>query len=245
MDEGSLVQHILERHGRGLVFHAIVASLCPRIPMPLVDGIAGRIVRSSMFSRLGTKLTARELYRLSAEPEDPNPRGCMRGCLSQLFFGVVLYPVSKVKKMVDTLRNYEELVDLAAHTFVEGYLVAYVLARELWPEQGAPALRKAVDHVCFEVGARPVQAVFATVLLEARTEVAHALNLMVKNLRKLGPARLNRRQVTQALDQMESEEERILDPIMTRVLAALDKEPRDYFLTIQARIREQLKPALG
>lgn len=200
MDESSMVQRILQRHGRGLVFHAIVAALCPRIPMPIVDGIAGRIVRSSMFSRLGTSLTARELYSLSAEPEDPNPPGCLRGCLSQLFFGVVLYPVSKVKKMVDTLRNYEEMVDLAAQTFVEGYLVTYVLARELWPDQGAPALRKAVDKVCFEVGARPVQAVFGAVLLETRTEVARALNLMVRNLRKLGPGRLNRKKVTRALD---------------------------------------------
>lgn len=41
---------------------------------------------------------------------------------------------------------------------------------------------------------------------------------------------------------MESEEEQILDPIMTRVLAALDQEPHDYFLAIQSKIREELRP---
>lgn len=239
MIESTDVERILAQAGRDLTFHSIVAACCSQIPLPLVDGMARRVVRGSMFANVGRSyhhsLSAGDILTLSGDPPEED-KGCLRGCLSLVFFKVLLFPVRKIVQTINFVRNYQDLMDQAAQNFVEGYLLAYLLDSKQWPSSARQA-RTAIDAVMAESDIRPVKAVFSSILSETRAEVQHASGLIFKKLRFTRAP--DKKKVTQALDQVLPLEEELLAPILVRILAAMN-DPHDYLESLHEKLVRQL-----
>lgn len=156
--------------------------------------------------------------------------------------GVLLWPVNR---LFAKLHNFRNQVDLATHTFVEGYIVLYVLDQGLWPERPG-RVREVIDHVTEEAGTRPMRSIFRVVLQQAQASLRQVARLQFDRLRSLvfSNSRPEQKAVTQALDELHDQEEDILEPAVAAtekaIQEALDVGGGEYVERLHRLVREQL-----
>jgi hypothetical protein len=215
--------------------------LTPLIPVPVVDDLAKNYFRRRLVRGIaaasGRGVSDAELAALLKERE----RGCLRGCL----VAVLVYPLKAAFRKVFYFLEWKRAVDLASRTYHFGYLTAYALR----PRQGgatlvdlcgAEAVNRAIQAVCREAPIKPVEAAVAATFRGSRRVLRAAANLLASPLRRLR-GRARPEEVAEAIERVEPEEERELDPVVTRLQRSIASVPEEHF----RRLREQLDARLG
>jgi hypothetical protein len=226
---------------RGLVAHAVLVGLTPLIPVPVVDDLAKNYFRRRLVRRLaaasGRSLSDAELGALLKERE----RGCVRGCLT----AVLVYPLKATFRKVFYFLEWKRAVDLASRTYHFGYLVGYALrpregGASLVDLCGAEAVSRAIQTVCREAPIKPVEAAVAGTFRGSRRVLRAAANLLASPLRRLA-GRAHPEEVAEAIERVEPEEEREIEPVVTRLQRSIGSVPEEHFRSL----REQLDARLG
>jgi hypothetical protein len=220
---------------RGLVTHAVLVGLTPLIPVPLLDDLVKNYFRRRMVRGLaasaGRSLNEKELGALASEKE----RGCLAGCL----YAVVVYPLKAIFRKVFYFLEIKRAVDLTSRTYHYGYLVAYALqpraggaaALDLY---GAQAVNEAAQAACLEAPIKPVEAAIGGTFRKSRNVLRGAAALLGGSLRRVtGRARAER--VAEAIEEVEPEEQRELEPVVTRLQRSIAAVPEEHFRDLGAR----------
>jgi hypothetical protein len=228
---------------RGLVTHAVLVGLTPLIPVPLLDDLVKNYFRRRMVRGLaaasGRSLSEEELKALASEKE----RGCLTGCL----IAVLVYPLKAVFRKVFYFLEWKRAVDLASRTYHYGYLVTYALqprregasALDLY---GAKAVNEAAQAACLEAPVKPVEAAIGGTFRKSRNVLRGAAALLAGSLRRVtGRARAER--VAEAIEEVESEEQRELEPVVTRIQRSIGAVPEEHFRDLRARFDSLLERA--
>ncbi|HEX8557439.1 MAG TPA: hypothetical protein VF668_05030 [Pyrinomonadaceae bacterium] len=222
-----------------VVTHAVLTGLTPLIPVPLVDDLVKgyfrkRLVRS-LAASAGRPLSDEEADALTAERDG----GCLRGCATT----ALVYPLKSVFRKIFYVLEWKRAVDLTSRTYHFGYLVGYALRpRGGGPSpldlRGARAVGEAVDAVCREAPIKPLEAAVGGAFSKSKGALRAAAALLAGSLRR-EPARPE--QVAAAVERVEPEEKRQLDPVVTRLQRSIASVPDEHF----RRLREQLDARLG
>src|SRR5438105_4839061 len=228
-------------HQRSLVTHAVLAGLTPLIPVPVVDDLAKNYFRKRLVRRLAAansrSLSDGELSALVKERE----RGCVRGCLA----AALVYPLKAVFRKVFYFLEWKRAVDLASRTYHFGYLVGYAMhprtgGASLIDLCGAAAVGEAVQAVCREAPIKPVEAAVAGTFRGSRRGLRAAANLLERSLRRL-TGRARAEEVAEAIEQVEPQEERELDPVVTRLQRSIASVPEEHFRRLRAQLDARLR----
>jgi hypothetical protein len=220
---------------RGLATHAVLVGLTPLIPVPLLDDLAKNYFRRRMVRGLsaaaGRSLGEKELDALAAERE----RGCLGGCL----VAALVYPLKAVFRKVFYFLEWKRAVDLASRTYHFGYLVAYALrpraggasALDLY---GAKRVNEAAQAACREAPVKPVEAAIGGTFRKSRNVLRGAAALLAGSLRRV-TGRAGADRVAAAIEAIEPEEARELDPVVTRLQRSIAAVPEEHFRDLRAR----------
>jgi hypothetical protein len=225
---------------RGLVTHAVLVGLTPLIPVPLLDDLVKSYFRRRMVrglaSSAGRSLDEKELDALASEAE----RGCLTGCL----FAVLVYPLKAIFRKVFYFLEIKRAVDLTSRTYHFGYLVAYALqpragAAAALDLYGAKAVNEAAQAVCLEAPIKPVEAAIGGTFRKSRNVLRGAAALLAGSLRRVtGRARAER--VAEAIEEVEPEEQRELEPVVARLQRSIAAVPEEHFRDLRARFDARL-----
>ena len=220
---------------RGLVTHAVLVGLTPLIPVPLLDDVVKNYFRRRMVRALaasaGRTLDEKELDALASEAE----RGCLTGCL----FTVIVYPLKAIFRKVFYFLEIKRAVDLASRTYHFGYVISYALrpreggasALDLY---GAKAVNEAAQAACRDAPIKPVEAAIGGTFRKSRTVLSGAAALLADSLRRVsGRARAER--VAEAIEAIDPEEARELEPVVTRIQRSIASVPEEHFRDLRAR----------
>jgi hypothetical protein len=220
---------------RGLVTHAVLVGLTPLIPVPLLDDLVKNYFRRRMVRSLaasaGRTLDEKELDALASERE----RGCLTGCL----FAVLVYPVKAIFRKVFYFLEIKRAVDLASRTYHFGYVISYAMrpreggasALDLY---GAKAVNEAAQGACRDAPIKPVEAAIGGTFGKSRNVLRGAAALLAGSLRRVtGRAQPDR--VAEAIEEVEPEEQRELDPVVTRLQRSIASVPEEHFRQLRAR----------
>ncbi len=227
-DEGGQQQH-------SLITHAVLVGLTPLIPVPLLDDVVKNYFRRRMVRGLaasaGRSPNEKELDALASERE----RGCLAGCL----VAVLVYPVKAIFRKVFYFLEIKRAVDLASRTYHFGYVVSYALrpraggasALDLY---GAKAVNEAAQDACRDAPIKPVEAAIGGTFRKSRTVLRGAAALLAGSLRRV-TGRAKEERVAEAIEQIEPEEERELEPVVTRIQRSIASIPEEHFRALLAR----------
>jgi len=229
------------RQQRGLVTYSVLAGLTPLIPVPLVDDLVKNYFRKrllrSLAAEAGRALSEEELGALSAEAE----RGCVTGCL----LTALVYPLKAVFRKLFYFLEWKRAADLTSRTYHFGYLSAYAMraranGASALDLRGARAVGEAIQAVCREAPIKPLEAAVGGTFRQSRRVLKGAASLLATALRRLtGSARPE--QVAEAIRSVEPEEERELDPVVTRLQRSIASVPEEHF----RHLRQSLDARLG
>jgi hypothetical protein len=237
MSDGKDAIQLREEGGqqRGLVTHAVLVGLTPLIPVPLLDDLVKNYFRRRMVRGLaasaGRSLSEKELDALASEKE----RGCLAGCL----FAVLVYPLKAIFRKLFYFLEIKRAVDLTSRTYHYGYVISYALrpradgasALDLY---GAKAVNEAAQAACREAPIKPVEAAIGGTFRKSRNVLRGAAALLAGSLRRVsGRARPER--VAAAIEEVEPEEERELEPVVTRLQRSIASVPEEHFRGLRAR----------
>lgn len=225
---------------RGLVTHAVLVGLTPLIPVPLLDDLVKNYFRKRMVRALaasaGRALSEDELDALASETE----RGCLTGCL----FTVLVYPLKAVFRKVFYFLEIKRAVDLASRTYHFGYVISYALRpREGGASPldlyGAKAVNEAAQAACRDAPIKPVEAAIGGTFRKSRTALSGAAALLAGSLRRVS-GRAQPERVAEAIEAVEPEEERELEPVVTRIQRSIASVPEEHFRDLRARFNARL-----
>lgn len=226
---------------RGIVTYALLAGLTPLIPIPLLDDLAKnyfrkRLVRS-VAADAGRRLSEEEVGALSAERE----RGCITGCL----ITALVYPLKSVFRKLFYFLEWKRAADLTSRTYHFGYLTAYALrpradGASALDLRGAAAVGSAIQAVCLEAPIKPLEATVGGTFRQSRRALKGAAALLSSALRRVA-GRARAEQVAEAIQSVEPEEERELDPVVTRLQRSIANVPEEHFRSL----RQSLDARLG
>ena len=220
---------------RGLVTHAVLVGLTPLIPVPLLDDVVKNYFRRRMVRSLaasaGRTLDEQELDALASERE----RGCLTGCL----FTALVYPVKAIFRKVFYFLEIKRAVDLASRTYHFGYVISYALRpREGGASpldlHGAKAVNEAAQQACLEAPIKPVEAAIGGTFRKSRNVLSGAAALLAGSLRRVS-GRAQPERVAEAIEEVEPEEERELEPVVTRIQRSIASVPEEHFRDLLAR----------
>lgn len=220
---------------RGLVTHAVLVGLTPLIPVPLLDDVVKNYFRRRMVRSLaasaGRTLDEKELEALASERE----RGCLTGCL----FTVLVYPVKAIFRKVFYFLEIKRAVDLASRTYHFGYVISYALR----PREGgvspldlygAKAVNEAAQDACRDAPVKPVEAAIGGTFRKSGNVLRGAAALLAGSLRRVS-GRAQPERVAEAIEAVEPEEERELEPVVTRIQRSMASVPDEHFRDLRAR----------
>src|SRR5215211_4394659 len=224
-DGGGQQQHVL-------VTHAVLTGLTPLIPVPLVDDLVKsyfrkRLVRS-LAASAGRTLTGEELNALASE----RGGGCLGGCATT----VLVYPLKAVFRKIFYFLEWKRAVDLTSRTYHFGYHVGHALRRReggapsLLEADGARAVNEAVEAVCREAPIKPIESAVGGTFRKSKGVLRGAAALLSKALRREPP---QPERVARAIERVEPEEERELQPVVTRLQRSIASVPEDHFRTLR------------
>lgn len=221
-----------------LVTHSVLTGLTPLIPVPLLDDLVKsyfrkRLVRSLAASS-GRKLTDEELEALTSESEG----GCLRGCVVT----VLIYPLKAVFRKIFYFLEWKRAVDLTSRTYHFGYLVGHALRRRenapsLLDTHGARAVSEAIEAVCREAPIKPLESAVGGTFRKSKSVLRAAADLLSRALRRQPP---QPERVAQAIESVEPEEERELQPVVTRLQRSLASVPDEHFRALRAALEARL-----
>jgi hypothetical protein len=223
-------------------FHAVLAALCPLVPIPLLDKLLMGQVKKSMTRSLavdlGVALSEPQVAVLAGAVDLDPGRGCLLGCLAASGkLGLVLLKQLVTKLVV--LFTFKESVEDATELFYEGVLLQHGLTvhRSVLPEvstdddrqAGARKLRRAIDGVLGDVHVGAIRQTVAGVLRGARQALVEGARLLA-----------NDRTVPNADAPLPvAEEARVLAGVTTRLREALWKE-QETIVLLRRRLDERL-----
>ena len=219
---------------RGLITHAVLVGLTPLIPVPVLDELAKSYFRKRLVRALAAShrrsLSEEDLSALVSEKEG----GCLRGCLVTVIYRTDFY-----------FHDVKPAVDLASRTYHFGYLVGYAMQRRAGGEsildlRRAVDVSEAIQAVCREAPIKPVEGAIGGTFRQSHRGLRAAANLLAGSLRRVA-GRSRAEQVAEAIERVEPEEERELEPIVTRMQSSIAAVPEDHF----ARLRAQLDARLA
>ncbi len=226
---------------RSLVTHAVLVGLTPLIPVPVLDDLVKnyfrkRLVRSLAASN-GRSLSEEDLSALVSETEG----GWLRGCL----LSALVYPLKAVFRKVFYFLEWKRAVDLTSRTYHYGYLVNYAMkrrddGRSLLDLRRAADVSAAIQAVCLEAPIKPGESAIAGTFRQSRRVLRGAANLLGASLRGVA-GRRRAEQVAEAIEQVEPEEEREIEPVVAGMQSSIAAIPEDHF----SRLRAQLDARLG
>ena len=223
---------------RTLVTHAVLTGLTPLIPVPLVDDLVKsyfrkRLVRS-LAASAGRALTEEELDALASEREG----GCLRGCLVT----ALVYPLKAVFRKLFYFLEWKRAADLTSRTYHFGHLVGHALRPRAdgaspLDLRGARAVAEAIEAVCREAPIKPLETAVGGTFRKSKGVLRGAAALLTRSLRR-EPARPA--EVAAAVERIEPEEERELDPVVTRLQRSIASVPEDHFRALRDRLDARL-----
>src|SRR5256714_2481520 len=225
---------------RSLVTHAVLAGLTPLIPVPMVDDLAKNYFRKRLVRRLAAansrSLSDGELSALVKERE----RGCVRGCLVAL----LVYPLKAVFRKIFYFLEWKRAVDLASRTYQFVYLVNYSMQRRadgtsLLDARRASDVSAAIAAVCPLPPIQPVEGAIGVTFRGSRRVLRAAAAPLASALRRHA-GRARPEEVAEAIEQIEPEEERELEPVVTRLQRAIAAVPEDHFRHLRERLDAQM-----
>ena len=229
---------------QAMLMFAVLRSLTPFIPIPWVDGIVEKALLENLYRGVGRAnhrhFTAKEIRVLIEE--DGGCLNTLKGCL----LGVLLFPLRSLrllKVLVFTPLQYKKVIDRASKTFVEAYIVHFILESGRWPEGRTEVVRAVRDEVCKEVGTQPVEHLFNVLAVqESRKRLQQAYELLLKLARSVRGARDEERETvaTQVLDSLDTQ---VLNPL---VESLMERAPllEQYLQQLRKVTLERLEQAL-
>jgi hypothetical protein len=237
VEEGGAQQHVL-------VMHSVLTGLTPLIPVPLLDDLVKnyfrkRLVRS-LAAAAGRALSDEELSALASEPES----GCLRGCATT----VLIYPLKAIFRKIFYFLEWKRAVDLTSRTYHFGYLVGHVLRRRegdapsLLDTHGARAVNEAIEAVCREAPIKPLESVVGGTFSKSKGVLRSAAALLSRSLRRQPP---RPERVAEAIESVEPEEERELQPVVTRLQRSIGSIPEEHFRSLRDALEARLNQNRG
>jgi hypothetical protein len=224
---------------RVLVMHAVLAGLTPLIPVPLIDDLVKsyfrkRLVRS-LAAGAGRTLMEEELDALASE----GGGGCLRGCVGT----VLVYPLKAVFRKVFYFLEWKRAADLTSRTYHFGYLIGHALRRReegpsLLDTHGARAVNEAIEAVCREAPIKPLESAIGGTFRKSKGVLRGAAALLSGSLRRQPP---RPERVAEAIESVEPDEERELQPVVARLQRSIASVPEDHFRSL----RDSLEARLG
>ncbi|MDT5156286.1 MAG: hypothetical protein QOH51_643 [Acidobacteriota bacterium] len=225
---------------RSLVTHAVLTGLTPLIPVPILDDLAKNYFRKRLVRSLaaanGRALKDDELDVLVAERE----RGCVRGCIAAVF----VYPLKAVFRKVFYFLEWKRAADLTSRTYHFGYLLSYSMQRRADGQspldlRGARAVSEAIGAVCREAPIKPLEGAVGGTFRQSKRVLRGAAALLAGSLRRLA-GRARPEHVAEAIEEVEPEEEREIEPVVTRLQRSIAAVPEDHFRALRARLDARL-----
>jgi len=225
---------------RNIVTYALLAGLTPLIPVPLLDDLAKNYFRKRLVRGVaegaGRRLSEEELGALSAEQE----RGCVTGCL----ITALVYPLKAVFRKLFYFLEWKRAADLTSRTYHFGYLVAYAMrpragGASALDLRGAKAVGEAIEAVCREAPIKPLESAVGGTFRQSRRALKGAAALLSSALRRVtGGARAE--QVAEAIESVEPQEERELDPVVARLQRSIANVPEEHFRSLRRNLDARL-----
>jgi len=232
---------------RRTVFFAVLAGLCPMIPIPFIDDLALELVRkqlaASLFSAFGLRPSAAHMAAL-LQGEKAN---ALAGCLASL----VLYPIKKMFRKIFFVLALKDCVDAASSVLHEGMLLRHAVASGLLDEaslaQGTAsvtALSSAIRTTCKQTDTRPVNQAFRRVFSASRAGLAAAAAALAGVIRSKGGNRKNPQSVEQAFESVEQGGNPQVDRMVDELGDQMFAEP-GYLDALKKRFEANFREALG
>lgn len=229
-------------HGnaRSIITHAVLVGLTPLIPVPILDDVVKGYFRRRMVRGLsaaqGRILSDEELSALTSE----SGGGCLSGCVGT----VVVYPLKRTFRKIFYFLEWKRAVDLTSQTYHYGYLVNYALqpradGATLIDLRPAAEVGRAVEIVCREAPIKPVESAVGATFRQSKRVLGSAAELLGKSLRRV-TGRASEREVERAVEEVEPEEERELDPVVTRLQNSIASVPDEHFRRLRHALDEKL-----
>ena len=103
--------------------------------------------------------------------------------------------------------------------------------------RGARAVGEAIEAVCREAPIKPLEAAVGGTFRKSKGVLSGAAALLTKALKR-EPARPA--EVAAAVERVEPEEERELDPVVTRLQRSIASVPEDHFRTLRRNLDARL-----
>lgn len=231
-EDGGGAQHVL-------VLHSVLTGLTPLIPVPLVDDLVKnyfrkRLVRS-LAASAGRVLSDEELSALASEPES----GCLRGCATT----VVVYPLKAIFRKIFYFLEWKRAIDLTSRTYHFGYLVGHVLRRReggapsLLDTHGARAVNEAIEAVCREAPIKPLESAVGGTFRKSKDVLRSAAALLSRSLRRQPP---QPERVAEAIESIDPEEARELQPVVSRLQRSIASVPEEHFRSLRTALESRL-----
>jgi hypothetical protein len=231
VEDGGGPQHVL-------VTHAVLTGLTPLIPVPLVDDLVKNYFRKRLVRSLaagaGRKLSEEELDALASEREG----GCVSGCATTM----LVYPLKAVFRKVFYFLEWKRAVDLTSRTYHFGYLVGHALRRRedapsLLDAHGARAVSEAIEAVCREAPIKPLESAVGGTFRKSKGVLRAAAALLSRSLRRQPP---QPERVAEAIESIEPDEARELQPVVTRLQRSLASVPEEHFRSLRDQLEARL-----
>ncbi|HEX7313208.1 MAG TPA: hypothetical protein VF297_04780 [Pyrinomonadaceae bacterium] len=231
-EDGGGPQHVL-------ITHAVLTGLTPLIPVPLVDDLVKSYFRKRLVRRLaagaGRVLTEEELEALASE----GGGGCLRGCV----VSALVYPLKAVFRKIFYFLEWKRAADLTSRTYHFGYLVGHALRRReggapsLLDAHGARAVNEAIEAVCREAPIKPLESAVGGTFRKSKSVLRGAAALLSRSLRRQPP---QPERVAEAIESVEPEEERELQPVVSRLQRSLATVPDEHFRNLRDNLEARL-----
>ncbi len=177
---------------RGVALSALLAGLCPLIPLPFVDLWALRLVRRRAVADLlrgdGLAAGGRQVRILAGE-EAPGS-GCIVGVLVWGTLKILFYILRKVFRTLLFVLTLRESVHRASELFTEAYLLRHAAVRGVAAaalgagDDGARRLRAAVAAAAAEVDDRPLRRTIRGALAGSWGLLRRGARALVRALRR-------------------------------------------------------------
>jgi hypothetical protein len=231
VEDGGGQQHVL-------IMHAVLTGLTPLIPVPLVDDLVKNYFRKRLVRSLaagaGRVLSDEEATALASEPDG----GCLRGCAAT----VLVYPLKAVFRKVFYFLEWKRAVDLTSRTYHFGYLVGHALRRRgdapsLLDTHGARAVNEAIEAVCREAPIKPLESAVGGTFGKSKSVLSAAAALLSRSLRRQPP---RPERVAEAIESIEPEEARELQPVVTRLQRSIASVPEEHFRSLRDSLEAKL-----
>lgn len=212
---------------RRIVFYSLLTSLCPLIPIPLLDDWVCDVLRRRLAAEHardhGVQLKGRDLKILACGYNPPSVSGCVRGLIAFVVVKVVLKVLKKIFRKILVFLTVKDCVLAFSQTFHESYLARHALKIGALSELPPPVIRvrQAIEAAVDELDHRPIEELVRRTLRGSWRLVragARQLPRLLEPFRKRG---------TKEGDLLEAdlgEEERLLGRVVDQLTAELEQE---------------------